>query len=144
MNRLRVLIADDHERVRWTVSCLLSPKCLIAGAVANGRQLVDAATALHPDVIVSDICMPLVTGPDAMRELRARRLEIPFVLMGMNSVGAAELIREGAVAFVDKIDIGYELELAVFAASIGQVYFSRSARSNLLGCSVRETVCNPL
>jgi DNA-binding NarL/FixJ family response regulator len=116
---------------------------LIAGAVTNGRQLVDAATALRPDVIVSDVSMPLVTGPDAMRELRARRLEIPFVLIGTNSVAAAELIREGAVAFVDKIDIGYELELAVFAASIGQVYFSRSARSNLLGSSVREMICNP-
>ena len=141
MNRLRVLIADDHEHARWTVSCLLSPKFLIAGSVANGRQLVDAATALHPDVIVSDVCMPLATGPEAMRELRARGLDIPFVLMSTNSIGAAEHLREGAIAFVDKIDIGYELEPAVFAASIGQVYFSRSARSSLLGCSVRETVC---
>ena len=141
MNRLRVLIADDHEHVRWTVSGLLSPKCLIAGAVADGKELIDAATALHPDVIVSDICMPLVTGPEAMRELRARGLDIPFVLMSTKSVGAEERIREGALAFVNKIDIGYELEPAVFAASIGQVYFSRSARSSLLECSVREMVC---
>jgi NarL family two-component system response regulator YdfI len=81
MNRLRVLIADDHEHVRWIVSGLLSPKCVIAGAVANGRQLVHAAMALDPDVIVSDICMPLVTGPEAMRELRASRNYSPILLV---------------------------------------------------------------
>jgi two-component system, NarL family, response regulator YdfI len=70
MNGLRVLIPDDHEHARWTVSGLLSPKCMVADAAANGRQLVDATTALHPAVIVSDICMPLVTGREAMRELR--------------------------------------------------------------------------
>jgi CheY-like chemotaxis protein len=129
MNRLRVLIADDHEHARWAVSCLLSPKCVIVGSVADGRQLVDAATALHPDIIVSDVCMPLATGPEAMRELRARGLDIPFVLMSTDSVGAAEHIGEGAIAFVDKIDIGYELEPAVLAASIGKVYLSRSTMS---------------
>ena len=141
MRKLRVLIADDHPGIRSAIVRVLSNDFKIVGLAGDGEQLVDSAISLSPDVIVSDICMPLVTGPEAMRELRARRVEIPFVLMGTNSVGAAELIREGAVAFVDKIDIGYELELAVFAASIGQVYFSRSARSNLLGCSVRETVC---
>ena len=140
-DKLRVLIADDHEQARWTVSSLLSSKFLIAGAVANGRQLVDAAMALHPDVIVSDISMPLVNGPEAMRELRAKGADIPFVLISVNSIGAVDRIQEGAVAFVDKIDIGYDLEPAVFAASIGRVYFSRSARTYLFGRSVRETVC---
>jgi FixJ family two-component response regulator len=73
--------------------------------------------------------MPLATGPEAMRELRARGLDIPFVLMSTDSVGAAEHIGEGAIAFVDKIDIGYELEPAVLAASIGKVYLSRSTMS---------------
>jgi NarL family two-component system response regulator YdfI len=141
MNRLRVLIADDHEHARWAISDLLSPKYMIAGSVTNGRQLVDAATALHPDVIVSDVCMPLTTGPEAMRELRAKGMDIPFVLISSDSSEAAEHIREGAIAFVDKVDIGYELEPAVFAATIGQVYFSRSACSRLVAWSVKETVC---
>ena len=140
-NKLRVLIADDHEQARWTVSRLLSSKFWIIGVVANGKQLVAAAIALHPDVIVSDIHMPLVNGPEAMRELKTRGVNIPFVLISINSIGAADQIRAGAVAFVDKIDIGYELEPAVFAASNGQVYFSRSARSHLFGHSVREMVC---
>jgi CheY-like chemotaxis protein len=101
MNKLRVLIADNHEHARWTVPCLLSRMCVIAGSVANGRQLVDAATSLHSDIIVSDVCMPLATGPEAMRELRSRGLAIPFVLMSTDSVGAAEHIRDGATAFVD-------------------------------------------
>jgi DNA-binding NarL/FixJ family response regulator len=133
MNRLRVLIADDHEGVRWMVTQLLSQEFEIAGAVADGKQLIDSAIASRPDVIVSDISMLLVTGPEAMRELRANGLDIPFVLISVSSIGAEEYIRTGAMAFVDKMEIGYELALAVRAASVGQVYFSRSVHSSLLG-----------
>ena len=131
MNKLRVLIADDNEDARRLIFRLLSSKFEIVGSVANGRQLVDAATALHPDVIVSDICMPIVTGPEAMRELKTTGLDIPFVLISVNLVEAEELVQEGATAFVDKVDMGYELASAVRAASSGQSYFSRSVCSSV-------------
>jgi CheY-like chemotaxis protein len=137
MNKLRVLIADDHEDARCLALRLLSPKCAIAGAVADGRQLIDAAIALRPDVIVSDISMPLVTGPEAMLKLRANGLNIPFVLISVDSIGAEEYIRAGAVGFVAKMDMGYELAPAVCAASVGRVYFSRTA-----GSSVVENCCD--
>jgi len=131
MNKLRVLIADDHEDARRVIFRLLSPKFEIVGSVANGRELIDAATAVHPDVIVTDICMPFVTGPEAMRSLKATGLHIPFVLISASSVDAEELIQEGATAFVDKIDMGYELVSAVRAASNGQPYFSNSVFSSV-------------
>ena len=131
MSKLRVLIADDNEDARRLIFRLLSSKFEIVGSVANGRQLVDAATALHPDVIVSDICMPIVTGPEAMRELKTTGLDIPFVLISVNLVEAEELVQEGATAFVDKVDMGYELASAVRAASSGQSYFSRSVCSSV-------------
>jgi CheY-like chemotaxis protein len=92
-----VVIADDNENARWLVLRLLSDKREIVSALANGRQLVDAATALRPDVIVSDISMPLVTGPEAMRELRASGMYIPFVLISVNSIAAEEYIQAGAM-----------------------------------------------
>ena len=73
--------------------------------------------------------MPLVSGPEAMRELRAAGLYIPFVLISASSVEAEHYIAEGATAFVDKADMGYELASAVRAASVGQVYFSQSVGS---------------
>ena len=51
MNRLRVLIADDHGEVRRMIVRLLSQRFEVAGSVSNGKQLVEAAMTLHPDVI---------------------------------------------------------------------------------------------
>ena len=131
MDRLRVLIADDNEEARRLIVRLLSPKFEIVGSVSNGKQLVDAATAVRPDVIVSDISMPLLTGPRAMRELKTMGLDIPFVLLAANSVDMEKQLREGATVFVDKIDMGYDLVCAVRAASSRQIYFSRS-----VSCSI--------
>ena len=84
---------------------------------------------LHPDVIVSDICMPLVSGPEAMRKLRDTGLNIPFVLISASSVDAEKHVSVGATAFVDKTDMVNELASAIRAASVGQVYFSQSVGS---------------
>jgi DNA-binding NarL/FixJ family response regulator len=142
VNKLRIVIADDHEEVRWLMIRLLARECEIVGSAADGRKLVDAVTVLRPDVIVSDISMPVLTGPEAMGELRTGGLDIPFVLASINmcSIGLADLIHEGAMAFVDKMDMGYDLLPAVRAAIMGQVYFSRGVRSWIMQQSAaRET-----
>lgn len=126
MSKLRVLVADGHEVVRWLVVRLLFPKFDVAASIADGEQLIDVATILNPDVIVSDIRMPLFPGPKAMRELRASGLHCPFVLISGTPVAITEYMDEGARVFVNKLDMGYELVPAVGAASDGRVYFSRS------------------
>lgn len=69
MNKLRVLVADDHDEMRWAIVKTLLGHVDVVGAVANGRNLVEAAIVLQPDVIVSDVSMPMLTGPEAMNEL---------------------------------------------------------------------------
>jgi DNA-binding NarL/FixJ family response regulator len=136
--KLRILIADDHEQCRWAMAHLLCVECDVVAAVSDGRKLVDAAMSLLPDVIVSDISMPLLTGIQAMEELHAKGYEIPFVLVTTANVGAADYIKRGAMAFVNKVDMGHDLMIAVFSAALGQVCFSRSAeerRSNTLRCA---------
>ena len=96
------------------------------GAVADGRELVDAAIISKPDVIVSDVFMPRMTGNQAMMELRAKGYDIPFVLISSDWSGAEEYVRQGAMAFVAKIDMGKELRNAVVSAYSGQLYISRS------------------
>ena len=58
--KLRILIADDHEECRWAMMRLLSGEFDVIAAVADGQKLVDAAKLLLPDVIVSDIRMPIL------------------------------------------------------------------------------------
>jgi DNA-binding NarL/FixJ family response regulator len=125
--RLRVLIADDHEQCRWVIAKLLKTSFAIAGAVDNGRELVQAAVSLLPDVIVSDISMPLMTGTQAMTELRCRGHAIPFVLVSSDVSGAEQYVSEGAMGFVAKVDMGRELATAVTSVYSGECYVSRSA-----------------
>jgi len=136
--KVRVLIADDHEQCRWAMAHLLCSECDVVGAVADGRKLVDAAISLMPDVIVSDISMPLLSGIQAMEEIAKRGYQIPFVLVSTANCGAGDYIKRGAMAFVSKVDMGHDLLVAVFSASLGQVCVSRSAedrRSNALSCA---------
>ncbi|HSS99957.1 MAG TPA: response regulator transcription factor [Terriglobales bacterium] len=136
--KLRVLVADDHEQCRWTMANVLSTECDVVASVDDGRKLVDAAMSLLPDVIVSDISMPLLTGTEAMEELHRKGYKIPFVLVTAANSGAEDYIKRGAMAFVTKVDIGHDLMIAVFSAALGQVCVSRSAEErhfNALRCA---------
>ena len=104
----------------------------VVGAVADGASLVRAAALLQPDVIVSDVAMPKLTGPEAMSELKSGSHGMPFVLVTGDPSCVEQWIKQGALAIVDKIDIGYELIAAVRSAAAGEIYFSRGARSRLL------------
>ena len=132
MNKLRVLIAEDHEQMRRRLVRFLCLEFDVVGSVSNGGELVDLATSLNPDVIVSDVQMPVLSGPEAMKILRRTGCNIPFVLTSIDSCGAEEFIRQGAVAFVEKLDIGYELAHAVWLAASGIKYLSRGVRSSIV------------
>jgi DNA-binding NarL/FixJ family response regulator len=132
MNKLRVLIAEDHEQMRWQLVRSLSLDFDVVGSLSNGGELVDLAISLNPDVIVSDVRMPVLSGPEAMKILRRTGYNIPFVLISISSCGAEEFIRQGAAAFVEKLDIGYELAHAVRLAASGIKYLSRGVRSSIV------------
>jgi DNA-binding NarL/FixJ family response regulator len=117
VHKLRVLIADDHEAMRRLLVSILSTQCTVVSAVADGKSLVEAALALAPDVIVSDVSMPQMNGPQSMKELKVKGYDIPFVLVSIDSQGSEEFIRQGAAAFVDKMDIQDELLFTVRSVS---------------------------
>ena len=76
----RILLADDHKIVLDGLRSLLAPDFEIVGAAADGRQLVQLAQALQPDVVVADISMPLLNGIDAARQLPG----VKFVFLTMH------------------------------------------------------------
>jgi len=117
MRKLRVLIAGDHERIRSAMVQMLSNDFKIVGVAGDGEELVESAISLNPDVIVTDISLPLLSGPEALKELSVRGYDIPFVLVSMNPFGADEFIRRGASAVVDKLDIAHELAPAIHSAA---------------------------
>jgi DNA-binding NarL/FixJ family response regulator len=127
MHKLRILVADDHGDMRWAIIRLLSEEFDVVGSAADGRNLVDAAITLVPDVIVSDVSMPLLNGPEAMEVLRATGADIPFVFVSADATRIEECIEAGGMGFVQKTDMGHELTRAVGAANRREVYLSRGA-----------------
>ena len=130
MGRLRVLIADDNDSVRAGVGRLLENRFELVGAVSNGRELVDAAVAHKPDVIVSDLYMPSLDGLAAMRVLRDAGHTIPFVLLTAIEGDVRDWIDMGAIGVVLKSDL-LDLVEAVESAAAGRIYLSRTLTSEM-------------
>ena len=126
MSRARVLIADDHAFVLEGLVNLLQDKFDVVAAVTDGNLLVDAATRLHPDVIVTDISMPRLNGIEAFEQLKAAGSEAKIIVLTMHTDAelAAKLIRSGVSGFVMKLLATSELVTAIEQALAGQIYLT--------------------
>ena len=84
---IRVLLADDHAVVRDGLKALLQQTAGISvvGAVADGREAVQQAQELKPDVVVMDLAMPALNGIDAARLLREKCPATRVVMLSMHS-----------------------------------------------------------
>ena len=135
MNRSRVLVADDHRIVAEGLRGILEPTYELVGIVENGRELVDQALALQPDVIVADITMPLLNGLDAMALLQRQDCRSKFVFLTMHKdvTYAAKALRQGAMGYVLKHSASEELLKALKAVFAGEKYVSGEIASGLEG-----------
>jgi DNA-binding NarL/FixJ family response regulator len=124
--RRRVLLADDHHIVLEGLRRVLETDFEIAGEVADGLALVDAEGRLKPDIIVTDISMPLLGGIEAARRIRARSrgVKIVFLTMHADVDYAAEALAAGASAFVLKSSSGSELLEAIHESMAGRIYLT--------------------
>jgi DNA-binding NarL/FixJ family response regulator len=135
VNRSRALVADDHRIVAEGLRGILEPTYELVGIVENGRELVDQAMALHPDVIVADITMPLLNGLDAMALLQRQDCRSKFVFLTMHKdvTYAAKALRQGAMGYVLKHSASEELLKALKAVLAGEKYVSSEIASGLEG-----------
>jgi two-component system, NarL family, response regulator DesR len=128
MGRLRVLIADDNDPVRAAVGRILADEFELVGAVSTGRDLVNAALALKPDVIVSDLDMPSLDGLAALKVLRDAGDTTPFVLLTALEGDVRDWIDMGVIGVVLKVDL-LDLVEAVQSAAAGRIYLSQTLMS---------------
>jgi DNA-binding NarL/FixJ family response regulator len=98
MRRPRVLLADDHRVVAEGLRGLLDPYFDVVGIAADGRELLAAARALDPDVVVLDISMPSLNGIEAACQLRRAksRAKVIFLTMHGEVTYAARSLQAGA------------------------------------------------
>jgi DNA-binding NarL/FixJ family response regulator len=126
MSRPRVLLADDHRMIAEALKSLLEQEFELVGVVEDGRQLVETARQLRPDVIVADITMPHLNGIDALTQLKRDDpdVRVVFLTMHKDAAYARRALDAGARGYVLKHSAQAELFLAVHAALAGDTYIS--------------------
>jgi len=127
--KLRILLADDHAVVRDGLRMVLEAQgdIEVVGEAADGRQAVELARRLQPQVAVLDIAMPELNGIEAARQIveasPATRVVILSMHAGREHIWRA--LQAGALGYVLKDTAGVEVAQAVRAAHAGQRYLSR-------------------
>lgn len=125
---IKILLADDHAILREGVRALLEdqPDMSVVGEAADGRQAVDMASGLQPDVIVMDIGMPLLNGLEATRRIKRDLPQAAVLVLTMhdNEEYVSQILSAGASGYVLKQAASSELVMAIRAVASGQSYLS--------------------
>ena len=127
MRRYTVLVADDHAIVKEGLVNLLKDHDFdVVGAVGDGHQLLDAARRLRPDLIVTDLSMPGLSGLDVLTRLKAEHVDSKIIVLTMHNDAdlATRAMRAGASGFLLKHSAGEELLKAVQQAVEDRVYLT--------------------
>jgi DNA-binding NarL/FixJ family response regulator len=127
VRRYAVLVADDHAILtEGLVSLLKEHDFEVVGSVSDGDQLIEAARRLRPDVIVTDISMPGLSGLDVLARLKVDRLGSRVIVLTMHhDVGlAVRAVRAGAAGYLLKDSAGAELVNAIHQVLQGRVYLT--------------------
>ena len=130
-DRKRVLIADDHAAMLEEVRELLANHYEIVASVSDGGALVEAAQRLQPDLIISDISMPVMTGFQAAAAIRQRGVLCKLIFLTVQSSPAylKKARSLGADGYVLKVYTGEQLTTAVSKVLEGQSYISPQLQS---------------
>src|SRR5881409_4328631 len=136
MQKITVLLADDHTLVRQGFRALLEaePDIAVVGAAETGRQAVQLAKKLRPDVVLMDIAMPLLNGLEATRQI-IRQVPSSKVLV-LSSYSDDEYVHQlteaGAAGYLIKQTAANDLIKAIREAYKGNAFFSPSLPNRLL------------
>ena len=127
----RILIVDDHEVVRQGIRTILKarPQWELVGEAVNGKDAVEQAQKLNPDVILMDITMPEMSGIEATREISRLKLPAGILIFTMHeSKNLAETVREaGARGLVLKSHAARDLLDALETLMNGGTFFGPDA-----------------
>ncbi len=126
MDRIRVLLADDHEAMLERVARLLETEYSVVGTATDGQQALEAARDLKPDVVVLDISMPVMNGIETAHHLKKAGIEAQIVFLTVHDDPdfAREALEAGALGYVIKPRIASDLVAAIREAYAGRLFLS--------------------
>jgi DNA-binding NarL/FixJ family response regulator len=133
---LRIVIADDHEVARKGIRSLLEghPGWEVCGEAKDGREAVDLAALLKPDVLLLDIGMPNLNGLDAAKQILSMTPDARILILTIHD--SEQVVREvlaaGARGFMLKSDAGRDLIAAVEALQNRRTFFTSKVAQMML------------
>jgi DNA-binding NarL/FixJ family response regulator len=134
--RIQVLIADDHPLFRKGLRTLLEslPETVVAGEATTGREAVDLALALQPDVVLMDLQMPEGGGLAAIRELARQQPEARILVVTLfeDDESVFTALKAGARGYVLKDADEDEMIRAIKAVAQGEAIFSPAIATRLM------------
>jgi NarL family two-component system response regulator LiaR len=133
---IRVLITDDHGVVRQGLRMFLSldPDIQVVGEASDGREALEMARELVPDVVLMDLLMPVMDGIGATRAIRSALPEVEVIALTsvLEDASVTDAIRAGAIGYLLKDTNVEELHRAVRGAAEGRVQLAPEAAARLM------------
>lgn len=143
----KILLADDHVLVRQGFKMILSaqPDLQIVGEAGNGREVLELAEKLQPDLVIMDVTMPELNGIEATRRLSdvAPRARVLALSMHKDAVYVREILRAGARGYLLKDSAAEDLIAAVRSVAKGEAWLSPTVSDAVL-TDYRRHVTDPL
>lgn len=141
MDKLRILIVDDHTIARQGLRTVLRvlPDMELAGEACNGREAVESAIKMHPDVVLMDLVMPEMDGVTAIALIKQTQPNLPII--ALTTFAEADLVigavRAGANGYLLKDVEVQDLAHAIRTVYNGQPYFHPEATRHLIQMTAR-------
>jgi len=137
MKTIRILLADDHTILRAGLKMMLNaqPDMEVIGEAQDGRQAIQEAQKLQPDIILMDITMPDMNGIEATRQIKKLMPEVKVLMLTMHEHDeyVFQALRAGASGYMLKEAADTELITALHVIQSGQFYLSPTAQSIVVG-----------
>jgi len=142
-DKLRILLAEDHQTVREGIKLLVNaqPDMEVVGEVSDGELAIKEALALRPDLVVMDISMPNMNGLKATKKLRSVYPEIKILTLTRHTDDGylQQLIGAGANGYVLKQSAPTDLITAIRTVGAGNAYLDPSLTRKVMGGYVSRT-----
>jgi DNA-binding NarL/FixJ family response regulator len=142
MDKIKIILVDDHQLVRDGIKALLSHNddIMIIGEASDGKELFAMLETLAPDILIMDISLPGMSGIEITKTICIDRPEIKVLILSMynNDEFIFNSLKAGAKGYLPKTTSRKEMLEAIYAINSGEVFFGESISKIMLKSYVKR------